>query len=329
MSETRLNPKHLIIIVTIVVWSLFIIFSISLNASTSHLPRENSQEMINFINSRMEDEGYGLRWSDRRDDWILDNDVQEHFQYDYSSQYIDEILSDDEITVLTYHHLLHEEDMVGQYQDNKYVLSVESFYKEMEYLRLNDYYVLTTDEFEQCVEGAMPIPEKSVYITFDDGYLSNFEYAYPILKEFNFTATIFLISDYIAKDSEVFDASQLQIASVEDLERCKDVFDYGNHTANLHQKKDGKPLIYTSTAEEIKEDVTKYDWLTELFPDDTVKHLAYPYGAFNHISTKVLRELEYQFVFLTEHGQVNSYSASLFIPRYSICSDADFDCLFK
>ena len=49
----------------------------------------------------------------------------------------------------------------------------------------------------------MPLPDKPILITFDDGYASNYMYAYPILKKLGMQATIFVITDRRGKTLSV------------------------------------------------------------------------------------------------------------------------------
>ena len=47
------------------------------------------------------------------------------------------------------------------------------------------------------VNGA-ELPENPIMITFDDGYEDNYQNAYPILKKYGFTGTIFVITDFVS-----------------------------------------------------------------------------------------------------------------------------------
>ncbi|MBZ0299518.1 MAG: polysaccharide deacetylase family protein [Anaerolineae bacterium] len=53
-----------------------------------------------------------------------------------------------------------------------------------------------------CLKRGLPLPEKAVVITFDDGYASVFSDAWPRLQAYGFTATVFLISDYCGRDNQ-------------------------------------------------------------------------------------------------------------------------------
>lgn len=48
--------------------------------------------------------------------------------------------------------------------------------------------------------GKTKLPSKPIIITFDDGYYSNYEYIYPILKKYHIKASIFIVTDKIGQE---------------------------------------------------------------------------------------------------------------------------------
>jgi peptidoglycan/xylan/chitin deacetylase (PgdA/CDA1 family) len=73
----------------------------------------------------------------------------------------------------------------------------ELFRSQIIYIKKH-YNVISLDDYiEYCTEGG-ELPEKSIIITIDDGYKSNYTIAFPLFKEFDIPATIFLTTDFIA-----------------------------------------------------------------------------------------------------------------------------------
>lgn len=67
----------------------------------------------------------------------------------------------------------------------------------MAYLARKKYHALAADEFLEFLQGWRELQGRNVLITFDDGYLDNYVYAYPILKRYDLKATIFAITGLI------------------------------------------------------------------------------------------------------------------------------------
>ena len=68
------------------------------------------------------------------------------------------------------------------------------FEEQMKYLHDRDYHAVTQDQFAAYMSGEGSLPDRPVMITFDDGYVDNYEHAYPIMKKYGLTGTIFLIN---------------------------------------------------------------------------------------------------------------------------------------
>ena len=71
-------------------------------------------------------------------------------------------------------------------------------------------------------------------LTFDDGYMSNYVYAAPLLREYGFTAVIFTITSQIAQEGSAAAADQAIPQTKDMMEASQDVFTYASHTDNLH-----------------------------------------------------------------------------------------------
>jgi peptidoglycan/xylan/chitin deacetylase (PgdA/CDA1 family) len=76
-------------------------------------------------------------------------------------------------------------------------VSPENFEFQMAFLKKNGFKVISLDQLVEAIKAGKKLSRKSVVLTFDDGYENNYTNAYPILKKYGYTATIFLISDLI------------------------------------------------------------------------------------------------------------------------------------
>jgi peptidoglycan/xylan/chitin deacetylase (PgdA/CDA1 family) len=77
---------------------------------------------------------------------------------------------------------------------NRYVLPQRRFAWQMTLLKRLGYQVISLEEYLVCLRESRLPPECALVITIDDGYQDNYLLAYPVLRRYGFTATIFLVS---------------------------------------------------------------------------------------------------------------------------------------
>ncbi len=73
----------------------------------------------------------------------------------------------------------------------------DMFRQQMAYLAENGYTTIDFYDLSLAIVNKLTLPDKPIILTFDDGYLDNYENAFPILHEFGFTGTFFIITDYV------------------------------------------------------------------------------------------------------------------------------------
>lgn len=91
------------------------------------------------------------------------------------------------VPVLMYHHVRPNGGMIA--------CTPENFESQLIWLKENGYHSLSLDEFSHHLSGKDV--GKAVLITFDDGYLNNWVYAFPLLEKHGFKATIFLVTSWL------------------------------------------------------------------------------------------------------------------------------------
>lgn len=173
------------------------------------------------------------------------------------------------IPILCYH------DVTPNNPDNNELLvNPEKFKEQLQYLKDNNYTPISLDEFYDYLRNNQPIPEKSVVITFDDGYKGNYEYAYPLLKEFKFPATVFVISNYVGAP-DFMTAEQLKEMSDNGIEIESHTFKHD----------DLSKLDETQQLETLKK--SKND--LEKIIGKPIDFVAYPFGRHNS-NTRIAAE---------------------------------------
>ncbi|MEK5039843.1 polysaccharide deacetylase family protein [Sporosarcina sp. FSL K6-3457] len=172
------------------------------------------------------------------------------------------------IPVLMYHDILRNKT-----DNNTSTLEIEKFKEQMDYLKKNGWTTITPKQLENWVTKKSTLPKKSVLITFDDGYQSTIDLAYPILKAHGFQATSFLITSRINRPNTVSELGMIQ---------TQDVYSYQNHTHEFHMYNSytNMSLLQQESEAAIFNDLEQANSSIEeiLGHDHRVTALAYPYG---------------------------------------------------
>ena len=191
--------------------------------------------------------------------------------------------SDIGIPVLYYH-------SIEPSESNELILAPERLREQLQYIKDAGYTTLTMREVYDHLVNNAPIPEKSILITFDDGYMDNYTYAYPLLKEFNMKATIFLMT--VGVDEGFYISS----------DQMKEMSDYGIdiecHTIN-HVR-----LGELSYEEQLKEITESRDFIEKVTGKDVIS-IAYPYGNYNDDTLRAVQDAGYSLAFGISNGKAN------------------------
>ena len=75
-------------------------------------------------------------------------------------------------------------------------VSPETFRQHIEFLSSEGYTSISLYEINEALEYGKSLPSKPIILTFDDSYIDHYTYAFPILQEFGFTGTFFVITDF-------------------------------------------------------------------------------------------------------------------------------------
>ncbi len=235
----------------------------------------------------------------------------------------EEIQNTDKIAILTFHRISTQETKDKYFKDNEWVQSVDMFEQQMKYLHDNNYKTLNLDEFNCWYDGECKFDKKTVVLTFDDGDLSFYYLAAPILKKYNLKATMFIVGSYTKeKEVEYTDTRRLFIAK-ETLEKSKEEYPnifYESHSYNFHNS-DNKKKAFDMTKEELQEDFDNNKQFG-------FKYIAYPFGNYDEEVLEIVEENGYIMGFtFRKYDYATRDSKRYEIPRFKINGESDINTL--
>ena len=193
---------------------------------------------------------------------------------------------DIKIPILLYHDFV--TTVPNSDPDNfNYINTPESFEENLKTLLENNYTIISMKELADANNGKAKLPNKPIVITFDDGYYSNYEYIYPIIKKYNVKVSIFIITDKIGQEIDGIrylgwnECLEMQNSSL------VEIFSHSKR----HVFYDKLPV------RQIRDDVEEsYNQIEKHLGKQDLKVFAYPYGAYTKETVKALKNngIDYQ-----------------------------------
>lgn len=206
------------------------------------------------------------------------------------------------VSVLMYH-------MIGDEQGNAAIMTEANLRIQMNYLRDHGYHPITMQELYDYVTKGAPLPEKPVCITFDDGYLDSYTIVYPLMKEYGFPWTLFLITDDVGKPYNRMTWDQLKEMA-------------NSHAVTIASHTLSHPKLHNlaTRAEKEKEIVEANKALKYQLGIDNV-WLAYPYGDYDDEVIDICKKAGIKMAVTTDAGRVHVGSFPYDLKRAYIGND--------
>ena len=252
----------------------------------------------------------------------------------------DETVSRD-VPVLMWHNLAEE-------SSGDMTISVDTFRAQIEALHEAGFKTVSLQQLYDYVHFGTELPEKPIVLTFDDGYLSNYEYAYPILQEYGMQATIFAIGVSVGKDT--YKDTDHAMTPHFGADEAREMVDSGlisvqSHTFDMHQWppfEDGNAQVretllpFDGEADADYEAAVEADFaesreLLESITGQPVNALAFPEGAYVTLTQDALRSAGAELTFTTVRA-VNTVVKGLpqslcAMPRFGMTESTDMTAL--
>ena len=206
------------------------------------------------------------------------------------------------VSVLMYH-------MIGNQQGNAAIMTEANLRLQMNYLRDHGYHPITMQELYDYVTKGAPLPEKPVCITFDDGYLDSYTIVYPMMKEYGFPWTLFLITDDVGKPYNRMTWDQL-----------KEMAD--SHTVTIANHTLSHPKLHNlATAKEKEKEIVEANQALKYHLGIDNAWLAYPYGDYDDEVVAIAKKAGIKMAVTTDAGRVHVGSYPYDLKRVYIGND--------
>ena len=241
----------------------------------------------------------------------------------------EDISGKDSIVSINYHYI-EERSLWNQVLDiitqdkqlTTYSLYEDTFMEQIDTLIEQDVYFATLEEVNEFIRTD-EFPEKCVWISFDDGEISVYEKAFPILKEKNIPFTMFIIAGQVGNQ----DFDNLEICTWDQLREMRDsgLVSFGVHTYDMHYLENNKPVFsYEHNHEAFYLDTVKSIEVMKEELGVNVDSIAYPYGYTNDELTEIVKKAGIKNAYILSPHVINEESDEYNLNRYLVSRD-NFD----
>jgi len=229
----------------------------------------------------------------------------------------------DAIPVLMYHHF-------DEKQSNSITVPRKAFLEQMEALSKAGYTPITQEQMIAFYYEKAKLPKKPILITIDDGYRSNYEIAYPILKQTGMKATIFTVTSQAGQTPNRLPHFSWKEAKLMSKDGTMEI---QSHTNNLHHKEEGlihkvPALLYSF------KDETREQYLERIYTDlyssrklikenvgNQALAISYPFGESDKNVIKMAKKAGFKLGYSISGGLNTKYTDPYKLKRINVPGD--------
>jgi len=198
---------------------------------------------------------------------------------------------------------------------NNLIITPQEFEKQVKWLKDNEFTPLFLEELYSMLTTGKNIPSKPVALTFDDGYQSLYTEAFPVLQQYGFSATVFLIAGYCGKDNQwpgqpsfIPAMNLLTWEQIDEMARYG--IEFGSHTFH-HPRLDNLP------AGALYDEIVLPKLVLEGRLGRPVTVFAYPYGRYTDLVKDMVKS-SYEAACSTQPGLARPVSDRYGLERVEI-----------
>jgi len=194
---------------------------------------------------------------------------------------------------------------------------IPAFERQVKYLSEHNFYSATLDQYVNN-DFEIDSNRRPIIITFDDADESVYHHAFPILKAYEFTATIFVISDFVGRantwDANLGGVYSRHLSWEHIIELLNAGWEIGSHTATH------RDLSGISEAEAMKELGSSRE-LIEQKVSSPIRFISYPFNRFNDKIISFAKQVGYiGGCALSKNNRLNGSPGKFNIPRHGVYS---------
>lgn len=199
----------------------------------------------------------------------------------------------------------------------------KKFSRQMAMLKLTGQTVIPMSEAISFLEGDGYYPDHCVAITFDDGYENFYQYAYPVLKKYNFSAMVYIVTGELSGKAHWLKEENHEPGRLMSSDQIKEIYDNG---VEIGSHSVTHPRLALLTEERCLNELAESKQSLENLLNTEIDHICYPYGSCNTGVVSMARKAGYRTGTTTVKGLASPLHDALALPRKAVSIN---DSVFK
>lgn len=229
--------------------------------------------------------------------------------------------------VLCFHDIVQEMTASTEPDD----VTADNLINYFSWLKANGYNVISIQDVVNAKNGGKPLPDKAIVLTFDDGYKSFYTHALPLLKAFNYPATLAIVGSWLEvpeNGTVSYAGKPVPRSKFLSLKELKEITNSGlveiaSHTYDLHhgvlanpQGNDMPALTtfeYSQTTHQyeseehylnrIQSDLIKNNAWIKQHTGKAPRIIVWPYGRYNSAGQQIAKSLGMDIAITLDDGE--------------------------